>query len=159
MAGKFNPYQRRKTPIRDLYTYQRPPTPDENDSTSSEFEVVHHDDQNAASKFEVIAPWKDFVTNSPTVGWAATHLVSHNTRSEVYKVLDRLLGEQTVPELRKLAGLDQPPEVSSERRWNPPCQTPPLFRYEQGFYKSSDFIFVEIKSLSVDRSRDQDKRE
>jgi hypothetical protein len=57
MAGKFNPYQRRKTPIRDLYTYNRPPTPDENDSMLTEFEVVHHDgNQNAASKSEVIAP-------------------------------------------------------------------------------------------------------
>ena len=78
--------------------------------------------------------------NPPTVGWVATHLALHNTRSEVYKVLDRLLDEQTVPEIRKMAGLDQTPEDSFERRWNPRCQTPPAFRYEQGFYKSSDFI-------------------
>jgi hypothetical protein len=102
---------------------------------------VQHDDQNAASDIEVVAPWKDFVTNSPTVGWVATHLVLHNTRSEVYKVLDRLLDEQTVPEIRKMAGLDQTSEDPFKRCWNPRSQTPPAFRYEQGFYKSSDFIF------------------
>lgn len=95
MASKFNPYQRRKTPIRDLYTAQRRLTPDEDDPTPSEFEVVNHDGiEDAPSKFEVCdiaTAWKDFVTNSPIVGWVATHLVLHNTRSEVYKVLDRLL--------------------------------------------------------------------
>lgn len=147
MASKFNPYQRRKTPIRDLYTAQRRLTLDEDDSTPtrSEFKVVNHDGiEDAPSKFEVCdiaTAWKDFVTNSPIVGWLATHLVLHNTRSEVYKVLDRLLDEQTVPEIRAMAGLDQTSKDSHDRYLYPLRETPPLIRHEQGFKKSSNFIF------------------
>jgi hypothetical protein len=153
---EFYPYQRRKSPLRALYTHKtRPPTPDENESTPSDFEVVNRDDvEDAPSKFEVyvISPWKDFVTNSPTVGWIATYMFSQDVRSEVYKILDRLLDEQTIPEIRKIAGLDgghrspSPSDSESEESVMSFCvevlhRTPPRLRHEQGFEKDSDFIF------------------
>ena len=159
---QFHPYQRRKSPLRALYTHQkRPPAPDENESTPSEFEVVNQDDvEDAPSKFEVyvISPWKDFVTNSPTVAWIATYMFSQGVRSEVYKILDRLLDEQTVPEIRTIAGLDggrrspDPSESDSEFGGSEESvigfsvvedlpRTPPRLLHEQGFEKDSDFIF------------------